>query len=80
MNFNMKLIMVFMLSYFSAAYNVNNQVAYWRIKRSFILNNVIPKKTFPLVYHNKNVTIYSLNYDLKYEEYFVQHGEVPLVD
>ena len=80
MNFNMKLIIMFILISFNAAYNVNDRLVYWRLKRSFILNNVIPKKTFPLVYHNKNVTIYSLNYDLKYEEYFVQHGEVPLVD
>ena len=80
MNFNMKLIAVVMLRYFSAAYNVNNQVAYWRIKRSFILNNVLPKKVFPLVRYNNNVTVYSMYYDLKYEEYFVQHGEVPLID
>ena len=76
----MKLIMMFMLINFNAAYNVNNRVAYWRLKRSFILNNFIPKKTFPLVHYNKNVTVYSLTYDSKYEEYFVQHGEVPLID
>ena len=76
----MKLIMMFMISYFGAAYNVNNRVAYWRLKRSFILNNVLPKKVFPLVKYNKNVTVYSVYYDPKYEEYFIQHGEVPLID
>lgn len=80
MNFNIKLTMMFMLNYFSVAYNVNNKVAYWRIKRSFILNNLFPKKISPLVRYNNNVTIYSMNYDLNYEEYFVQHGEVPLID
>ncbi len=80
MNVQNKTILVFIFTYLATAYNINNQLAYWRLKRSFILNNIIPKTSFPLVKYNNNVSVHSLYYDSFYDEYFVQHGEVPIID
>ncbi len=80
MYLQVKSIVVLFVLYLTNAYNVNNQLAYWRLKRSFILNNVFPKTAYSLVKHNRNISIYPLHYDCSYDEYFVQHGEVPIVD
>ncbi len=65
------------------AYNsVPNKMAYWRIKRSFILNNFVNKKAFPLMkynHFNKTNVYYQFN-DIIFEHFFEQHGEVHLLE
>ena len=80
MNVQIKATLLFVFTYLANAYNLNNQLAYWRLKRSFVLNNIMPKTAFPLVKYNNNVSIYSLHHEYYFDEYFVQHGEVPLID
>ena len=64
------------------SYSVPNKLAYWRIKRSFILNNVLHKKTFPLIKYNNinNTKLYYLPYDNSFADFFEQHGEVSLLE
>ena len=77
MNCQVKSIIVLFIVYLTNAYNVNNRLAYWRLKRSFILNNVFPKTAYPLVQNNRNISIDTV---YSYNDYFVQQGEVPIVD
>lgn len=83
MNINIKYIIIMLSFYIVNAYSVPKQMAYWRHKRSFIYNTFLKDKStnrLPFKYNFNNTKFYYTSYEILYEDFFQQHGEVSLLE